>query len=496
MEKAWRQGWPSLGDLVQRNAATRPQGSDKKTSAPKGVKLATGYVDRVKEREYGTDDREEQLKALEEALRKEEMDRETYDKRRFEIAGGTLDSTHLVKGLDFKLLDRVRRGEDVYGNKKTKEKQASRGDDEPNDDDLDDEFSQLEQQEVQTIAKEKVEKRGQMSTVSLEPGKKRTRNQILAELKAAREAAKAQQTSSLGSKFKKIGVKQQAGTRIERDGKGREVMIIVDEDGNEKRKVRRLQPQEKEESRRSQQDMMMPDPTAKPLGMEVPEQYRRQEGVEEDDDVDIFDDVGDDYDPLAGIEEADSDSDDVDDTTKTEAETATKEMENSASSTEMESMPQSSKPAATHNYFKDSKTGLLSAQTATGPSMSDPEMMAAIKKAAALRPVESEEVAKSKEQAAAMEERRKKLLEMSARDDDDLDLGFGTSRFEDDEDLDDDRVKLSAWGGGGDEDGDGRRGGQAKRKRGPKKRKGDGNNAADVLRVMEQRKKAGGSGQQ
>ena len=67
---------------------------------------------------------------------------------------------------------------------------------------------------------------------------------------------------------------------------------------------------------------------------------------------------------------------------------------------------------------------------------------------------------------------------------------FGTSRYEDEEDFDDDKVKLSTWGG--DDGGDGgegqARGGQ-KRKRGPKKRKGDANSAADVLRVMEQRKK-------
>ena len=79
---------------------------------------------------------------------------------------------------------------------------------------------------------------------------------------------------------------------------------------------------------------------------------------------------------------------------------------------------------------------------------------------------------------------------MADRDDEDLDMGFGTSRFADEEDFDDSKVKLSTWGDK-DDDGEGQsKGGQSKRKRGPKKRKGDANNAADVLRVMEARKKS------
>jgi hypothetical protein len=69
-----------------------------------------------------------------------------------------------------------------------------------------------------------------------------------------------------------------------------------------------------------------------------------------------------------------------------------------------------------------------------------------------------------------------------------MDMGFGTSRFEDEEDFEDQKIKLSQWGqDDGDEES---KGGKAKRKRGPKKRKGDVNNAADVLRVIEARKAA------
>ena len=289
--------------MAERNQANRPQKTFK-TSAPRGVKLGSKYVDRAKDRvDEGADDREERLKALEQSLKDEEIDQETYERLRFQIAGGDLSSTHLVKGLDFKLLKRIREGEDVYGETKTDGPEA-----EPEEpaEDVDDEFDKLETQEVHSVEKPKEEKKkGQVSTVSLAPGKKRTRDQILAELKAARQAARAEKESALGQGFKKIGAKQMPGSRIERDSKGREVLIIIDEDGHEKRKVRKLQPDE------GRAELLMPDASSKPLGMEVPEQYRKKvEEPEEDEDVDIFDDVGDDYDPLAGMADSDADSDD------------------------------------------------------------------------------------------------------------------------------------------------------------------------------------------
>lgn len=445
------------------------------------MKLGTGYIDRSQTREDSEDDREERLKALEKALKDEEIDQSTYEKLRFQIAGGDLSSTHLVKGLDFKLLERIRKGEDVYGNKAPEKQGAEEVVAEEN---VDDEFDELEERDVQAIAKEKGEKKkGNLSTVALASGKKRTRDQILAEMKAARLAAKEAQESTLGDRFKKIGAKQKPGTRIEKDSKGREVLIIVDEDGHEKRKVRKVQPEHED----TRSGLLMPDKDAKPLGMEVPEQYRKKEEVEEDDgDVDIFEDAGDDYNPLAGVEGSDSDSEDEGDSNKPEVhkEADTKE-----------SMPPPPKPSLAQperrNYFKDAKTGLISEEANRGPSMSDPAILAAIKKAASLRPIEQEaEDDKAKEEAKALEERRKKLLQMQSRDDDDIDMGFGTSRFEDEEDFEDSKVKLSKWGDDTGEEGSSR-GDKSKRKRGPKKRKGDANSAADVMRVVEQRKKSG-----
>ncbi|KAF5026557.1 hypothetical protein F66182_1346 [Fusarium sp. NRRL 66182] len=480
--------------LAERNNAVRPL-KKFKSYDPKGVKLASGYVDRSKERDQATDDdRVEKLKELEEQLKNEEIDQETFEKRRFEIAGGDLDSTHLVKGLDFKLLQRIRQGEDIYGETKDEPEQQAAPESEL---DVDDEFDQLEEQEVQIAPKEKfeVKKKGQLSTASLAPGKKRTRDQILAELKAAREAAKAQQENALGDRFRKISAKQKVGSRIERDSKGREVLIIVDEDGHEKRKVRKFQPGTEVEV--DQNGLLMPDKDAKPLGMEVPEQYRKKEEPEEDEDVDIFDGVGDDYDPLAGMDGTDSDSD-VDEGSKKKV----KQQTPGEDETTNTSMPPPPKPEAPRNYFQGAKTGLVSEEQSKVPSMSDPAIMAAIKRAAALNPIKRDKADSEEDEdddeddednearKKSMEERKKKLLQIADRDDEDLDMGFGTSRFADEEDFDDGKVKLSNWG---DKDDDGERqskGGQSKRKRGPKKRKGDANNAADVLRVMEARKKS------
>ncbi|RDA84442.1 hypothetical protein CP532_2137 [Ophiocordyceps camponoti-leonardi (nom. inval.)] len=460
-----------------------------KTSAPKGVKLASGYVDRARERDDASaDDRGERLAALDRSFQAGQIDKAAYDKQRFEIAGGSLDTTHLVKGLDFKLLERVRRGEDIYGRKTNND--TNEDDDDADDGSIDDALDEIEQSEVKTIERDKtVKKTGQLATVSV-PGHKRTRDQILAELKASREAAKAQKESSLGSKFRKIGSKQKPGTRIEHDGKGREVLIIVDEDGREKRKVRKVQYLDGED--KPGNDLLMPDPKVKPLGMEVPEQYRQKPEPEEDLDGDIFEGVGDDYNPLADLDVSESQSESESDADPTRL---VDSMSSSAADEKTEAeaamMPPPPTTETRRNYFQGSKTGLMSEETAQGPSASDPALMAAIKRAAALRRIEEErDEDEDRAKTKTMEERRRKLEQMRERDDDDLDMGFGTSRFEDEEDSEGRPVRLSVWGGGGDDEKEGGRGGQSKRKRGPKKRKGDGNSAADVLRVMEQRKQS------
>lgn len=413
------------------------------------------------------DDKEERVAALEEMMKQKQIDFPTFVKLRNGIlseGGGKVG-----KGLDVKLAD------DILGDDKEEE-----GDEEV--ENVDDEFEELESREVKAVEKEEVKKKGEMAPPSLIPGKERNRNQILAEMKAAREAAKAAAGPSLGEKFKKVEEKR-ATSRIETDSKGREVLITIDENGNEKRKIRKVQVDPKAEKRR---ELLMPDKDAKPLGMEVPEIPKSV--AEEDEDINIFDDAGDDYDPLAGLGEDDEDSD-AEEGEVSEAKTAKAE-EKKPEPGSMAPPPRPKQPIAPRNYFGESKTEETSASKKLEASQ-DPVLLAAIKKASTLNPI-AKEVENAEE--AAKEARRKKMLQQDDRDVQDMDMGFGSSRFEDEADFDDKKVKLSAWNGKGGDDGDdegGKGEEKGKRKRGPKKRKGDGNNAADVMKVLERRKAAG-----
>lgn len=485
----------------------------------------------MRERAAGGEE-DERIRQLELRLEKGEIDRATFDRERNELVGGDLATTHLVKGLDYKLLAKVRQGQNVYSEGDSKPAEKAKAEDEMDDNgekDIDDEFARLEEREVTSIVKEPKEpKKGQLAPTvpPATAGKKRTRDQILAEMKAAREAAaaaKAKEQSILGSRFKKIGDSRGApGTsRIERDSRGREVLVIVDEDGHEKRMVRKAQPAveaQEEAAREAARQAFIPAASKAVLGMEVPEPYRRkkeEEEKEDDGDVDIFDGVGDDYDPLAGLEDDSSSESGSEEGeaaenagTKQVAEARRPSASESGSDRESQSAREQTRPKPAlkqatapekRDYFKDSKSGLLSMETTkVSPlSLSDPAIQAALQKAAKLKLIaerqESEAAADDEDkEARERAERRRRMLQQDDRDAEDLDLGFGMSRLEDEEDLGDEkRVKLSVWGSeGGDRGGGG--GGGSKRKRGPKKKKGNVNSAADVLRVIEQRKKAAG----
>jgi hypothetical protein len=467
--------------LAEQNRSSNP--STKKfrsTAAPKGAKLPEGYLDRTKFRgDETSDEKAERVKALEEMMKLQQIDEATFMKLRNEILGGSVENTHLVKGLDWKLLERVKRGEDVLSGDKKIESDDPEGEGH----DLEEEFDKLADREIKAVEKEKTSKKGEIAPLSLIPGKKRDRNQILAELKAARNAALEAKGPVLGAKFKRVG-ERRAEIRIEKDGKGREVLFTVDEHGVEKRKVRKVHIEEPELGRGH--GLLMPDKDARPLGMEVPEIPKI---LEEEEDIDIFDDVGDDYDPLAGLG-----GDDLDSETERELldDAEQGELQDESDKKEPETKPKGSMapppkpiPSEPRNYFGDSKPS--QSQESTAPkAFSDPTILAALKKASTLNPLTKE--AENAEETAK-EERRKKMLQQDDRDAQDMDMGFGSSRFEDEEDLEDREVKLSEWGAGDDEDGGVRGKGKGKeRKRGQKKRKGDVNSSADVLKIMERRK--------
>lgn len=423
------------------------------------------------------DDKAKRIKSLEEMWKLQQIDRETFEKLRDEIIGGDINSVHLMKGLDFKLLERARRGEDLLSKAVPSHDEQEQEEDEA---DVDDEFEELESKEVKAVEKEKKEKHGEMA--KLIPGRKRNRDQILAEMKAAREAAKAKAGPSLGSKFRKIGAPKNE-PQIEKDSKGREVLITVDEHGNEKRKVRKVQVEETPKGH----GLEMPEADAPILGADVVVPEAPKPPPEEDDDTDIFDDVGDDYDPFAGLADEDSGSDKEGEEEDGEVphERSLADKKAAADTASMPPPPPKPTVSKPRNYFGTSTEP--EPETARKPAaMSDPNILAAFKKASMLAKHEQDEKSKEEKEREA---KLKRMLQSQDRDAADLDMGFGNSRNEDEEDFgDDSRIKLSEWDRDDDdnEEGGGKSGG--KRKRGTKKRKGDKDSAADVLRVMEQRK--------
>lgn len=425
-----------------------------------------------------------------------QMDMATFEKLRDEIVGGDVKDVHLVKGLDWKLLERIRRGEDVLA-----ESEKSTQSDNPPDSpqtilekdgvDVDDELEKVEVEEITPVAKAKAEKKGEMAPPLDVAGKKRNRDEILKELKASRlAAAEKEKQPALGPRFVKVGEKEKS--RIEKDDRGREILITVDQEGRVKRKVKRVKV---EEEVAKDHGLLMPDKDAKPLGMEVPEIVAPT--APEDKDEDIFADVGADYDPLGGVEDEGGDSDEDSEAIDEPTDSASRlsadkpEKEESQADQDRSKMPPPALPKKTEggprNYFGGTIGGNETEVSGAPPNpLTDPAILAALKKASSINPLSSNP--ELSEEAAAKLARRKQMLESHNRDADDIDLGFGSSRFEDEEDGEERKIKLSVWGrDNGDEEGKGE--GKGKRKRGLKKRKGDVNSAADVLKAMERRKK-------
>lgn len=469
----------------ERNAALQPT-KKHKTAVPKGVKYGSAYTDRAKARaeaeaEGAEDDKESRVKALEEQMRLGQISEEMFEALRDKIIGGDVGSTHLVKGLDRKLLERVRRGEDVLGTGEG----AQSSEPAP---DVDDELDKLGEKEVEAVQREKVEKRGVMAPPSL-AGKKRSRDELMAELKAQRKAtAEAKAAPLLSGKWKKVGEEQKS--RVEIDHKGREVLITVDEDGMVKKKVRKAKPQE---AGKNEAAIAMPDLDKAVLGSDVavPEAAVTAPNDEDEDD-DIFEGVGTAYNPLGDeVDESDgSNSSDEADEFKEKPTTQPSLLEKDQSSDSEDGGEEAVEPrAATRNYFGDAKA--TNAEEASIDRQSGIQDL--LKKAAKMDPLkdDNDEGTGTNEAEKARLKRRAEMLAQQDRDVDDMDMGFGSSRYEDEGEEDGKKMKLSEWKGtaGGDDDGgEENTKGAGKKKRKPKKRKGDVNNAADIFRVIEGRK--------
>ncbi|KAF2649294.1 hypothetical protein K491DRAFT_208560 [Lophiostoma macrostomum CBS 122681] len=484
--------------LAERNAKANPK-KQFKSSAPKGVKLAAGYTDRTKSRvDEEEDETAQRIKKLQESMKLGQIDRDMFEKLVQEITDGDIASTHLVKGLDRKLLEKVRRGEVALG-ESAKEGDAGS--------DVEDEFDELAEQELAPVVHEKVEKKGQMAPPPPVAGVKRTRDQILAELKAQRQAAAEAAAAehqkkfpSLGPGFRKIGPGGES-TRIEVDAHGREILIITGPDGKEKRKIRKAKPEEPKVEPRF--DLENPD---KPLAIHqesLPAPKPAEPEEEEDDD--IFTGVGSSYNPLGNLDEEEDDEsseeekeqgeareDEDEDPVRAEeasddsAEALTPDARLNEKHTQPTDAAKAPIAKPRRNYFNDRTSSAVSKDSA------DATVLAALKKVRTL------DANSTLLQDSAEARLAKRAAELASRDRDmeDLDMGFGASRFDDADEMEHEgeKVKFSEWKGLGadedDEDEQGERGGK-KRKRGGKKKKGDKNSAADVLKVME-RQKGGG----
>ncbi|KAH0345404.1 hypothetical protein KCU83_g7800, partial [Aureobasidium melanogenum] len=494
--------------VAERNAANQTTKKFKGGAAPKGSRLGSGFTDRTQNRyDDETDERAARIKALEEQVKLGQLDHTTFEALRDQITGGDVGATHLVKGLDRKLLERVRKGEDVLG-----------GSEPPKEEDLEDEFEKFEEKEVARVEREKVVKKGEMAPPPPVAGAKRSRDQILAELKAQRKAqadARLAARPELGDRFRDVG-SSRASSRIEVDAKGREVLITTDEHGNVKKKVRKVQIPSQEPAQQAQSHKFLDEgvtvPAPKPIEKPV-------EAPKDDSDDDIFDGVGDTYDPLGGMDDDDDSSDDEDGEVpekaikptpsqskppSSETEAASTGDPKEVTTTSMPPPPPPTQPTAPRNYFKSTTT--ITSETAEPQAPQNPfndaAFLAAIKKAGALSNISlslnaSSDDPSAPESAEAKElrlQKRAQMLAASDRDLEDMDLGFGSSRFGDEEEGDDgQRIKLSTWKGTGDDDDDddGYEGGSKEKKKRGRKRKGDKNSAQDVLSVMERRKEAG-----
>ncbi|SMQ51703.1 unnamed protein product [Zymoseptoria tritici ST99CH_3D7] len=479
--------------MRERHASLQPTKTKKfRTSAPKGSKIADGYVDRAKARQEAQDeedDKAERIKALEEQVRLGQLPYETFEALRDKIVGGDVSSTHLVKGLDFKLLERVRRGENVLDTDASKEE----AEEEEATVDVDEELEKLQAQKIETAKREKTEKKGIMAPPPV-VGVKRSRDEIMAELKAQRKAAAEAKAAAAPTfddgRWKKIG--QPEKPKIELDHKGREVITTVDKDGKVKKKVRKVAV---ESNAAVQSTGSMPHASKAVLGADFALPQLKPEEPAEDDDEDIFAGAGTEYNPLGDMDDDDGDSDeDADDDStvvaKLTPKPAPRKEESEFSTSAQVASETIAKP---RNYFGDKPTETDEAKDRF-KGIENVLKKASQLGASAAATDEDDDRDESKEEREARLAKRAKMLAQEDRDLEDMDMGFGSSRFEDEQEGGEEKkMRLSEWKGGaaGEEDGweeDEKGGGKKKRK--PKKRKGDVDNAADIFRVIEGRRAA------
>ncbi|KAJ9661398.1 hypothetical protein H2198_001966 [Neophaeococcomyces mojaviensis] len=513
-----------------------PHKKFRSSAAPKGTRLGSGYVDRaqqrVQEQDEGAEDKQKRLKALEEMLKLQQIDAATFEELRSEIGiDGDLNTTHLIKGLDFKLLERARRGEDISKAVNAEEEEEEEEEEPaPSGVDVDDELEKALDRESgsqDTTTKREGVAEDVDDTPSAEvdiPAASLSRDELLRRLRQNRKnpsLLSSDTTSALApvqpesqstldhSKFRKLESVPKSNKRKFTEtinGRRREVLVITDKEGKTKRKTRWLDP-EPDPAMQSKED-----PNKEAWGGDLPaEVLARQKAAagntakdnedDDDDDDDIFGGVKE-YDPLLGI-----DSDD-EETTKPNAALKVEESkesgEDAPEGVSKAGVPlKSTSTLQPRNYFTTTST-TTTEDTEVSKSKDithDPAILAALKRAAQIRRQEEEEEgngdaepSQTPEEKARNHSLLKKLQDQSWQDDLDIDMGFGgdTKYDDDDEGEDGKKQKLSEWTGGREDNEDDnesgkKSGGGANRKRDGKKKKGDKNSFKDVMSVLERR---------
>ncbi len=340
--------------------------------------------------------------------------------------------------------------------------------------DVDEELENVLEKEVKAIEREGRVKTGQMAAPSslTMPADKMSRDEILKRLKASRAVAaeEAKQANSaeasLGSKFRKLGGNNQLEKKklVETvNGRRREVLVVTNLDGTTKRKVRWIDKEGSEPKAQAASGVR------DALGMQIPAEIAakqkamfEKQRIEQEEDDDIFAGAGANYDPLGGI---DDDSDDAN--SETTGEAAAMQGETDAKPVQSADKPRS--------YFSLTTTEDKT-HTQTAP-VADAAMVAALKRAAAIS--RGQEIAGEGDPEVDTTPRGKDFLEKLRKremeDAADLDLGFGGSRFGDEDE------EAPIWNGEG--------GQKSERKRGPKKRKANKDEVRDVMAVLERSKK-------
>lgn len=420
-----------------------------------------------------------------------QMNHSDFQKLRDEIIGGDVHDVHLVKGLDYKLLERVKRGEDVLANHEENSNAPPAPSSAVSENEMEAELGELEEKAVVPLSKQETIKKGQLAPLaSMRKGTMRSRNDILKDLKAARSAAKSAPSPPqplLGTKFKKVGTMKEQ-SRIEIDDRGREILLMVDADGVTKRKIRNLDPVSTSESRES---LPMPRQDVAPLGSELILPDTQEPSVEEV--KDIFEGVGADFNPLGDLDGSDEDGDGQGDDSASDrgaAEPEREKLEQDEKAPAVPSLVSRSADREVQNYFNEPNP--LQQVEARHDYLTDPAIVAALKKASSIQPLASERP--TDEGAAAKLARHKRLLESQDRDADDLDMGFDLSnRFDDDEDAGAGKApKLSVWDNEldrGEKDERRKRKGEQPEKgsQKSKKKKRNVDDAATVLKVLGQK---------